>query len=324
MSGGWKKHGKLVLLLLGVGLLVYSIHAAGPKNLLDVARQGLAYLPFIALFCGAFHLIESHAQRSMLGAEGRRIPLSAFARATMSSYVASVLLPLGRAGSELVRIAAYAPWVGAGRATAAASTFQVANLLSTGMYGSLCYVIVGWSLGFDLVIAWVLLLHAVGSCLLAALILLVLRRGALGGRVAKMFPSLGAGAEAFDESTALPLDTLVRATGLCLLARSTEVALYAVVLLAVGVTPTLDRSVIAGAIHIVGATAGEAIPSQLGAVEGAFLYFSGALGLASDRSRALVIPILVRVAQFGLAALSLVILHFTTLGGTRSVLPRSP
>jgi hypothetical protein len=319
----WRRYGKIVLLVLGVGLLAYSIHTAGPRSLLAVAQDGLAFLPFIALCCGTFYFFEGYAQRAMLGAESGKIPPSVFIRATLSAYVASTLLPLGRAGSEVARIAAYAPWVGAARASAASATFQVANLSSTGIYGLACYAVVGGSQGFGSLIAWVLLLHAVGSCLLASLVLIVMRRGAPGRRLARVFPSLMVGAETFDQATALGFGTFLRAIGFCMTGRVAEVAEYAFVLMAVGLEPSVEGSFIAAAIHAVGASLGEAIPGQIGAVEGAFIYFAEALGLQGERGRAIAMPLLVRVAQFGLAACALVLLHFTRLATVAGTQPKS-
>lgn len=323
MKGRWTKYGRIALLLLGLGLLGYAVHVAGPRTLLQVAQQGLWFLPFIAFFCGSFFVLEGFGQRAMLGEEALRIPLPVFARATLSSYVASVLFPLGRAGSEVMRISAYAPWVGAARATAASATFQIANLTSTGIYGALAYLVAGSALGFGSLMAWTLLLHALGSGLLAGLVLLVVRRGTPGQRLARVFPSIVVGAELFDRSTLLSLTTFLRAMAYCLVARVAEVAQYAVVLVAVGVAPSLERSILAGAIHAVGATVGEAIPGQIGTVEGAFVYFSAALGLEGEQARAIMMPLLVRVAQFGLAASALVVLQFTNVLPGPDAQPRS-
>jgi hypothetical protein len=318
----WRERLQIGLFVLGAGLLAWSIYSIGPRNVLEVAKDGAKFLPLIALGSGIYYLFESHAQRSMLGAEKGKIPLAVFFRATLSSLVATLLLPFGRLGAEVLRVTAYAPYVGTARATAASATFQAAALLGTALFGVVCYLFVGSQLGFESMLAWVLLVHAAGSAALGGLLLLLARGASLGRRLARVFPKFAARAGAFDDAAALPISVFAQATAWCLAARAAEVAYFAVILIAVGLPPSISASVVASGIHLVGATVGEGIPNQLGAIEGAFVYFAGALGLGAEPARAIALPLLARAAQYVLAAGALVSLCFVSPNGTRLVEPR--
>lgn len=307
MKSAWIGRVRLGLYLFGAGLLVYTIHRLGWQEILAIGSQGLSFLPLIALCTTSFYFLEGLGQKSMLGVDGKKVPGSTFVRTTLAAYAGSILLPLGRAGAEALRSAMYAPHVGGARALAASALFQAPALFSTGIHGLLCYVVVGASFGFESTIAWILLAHSVGSVLLAFVIFAVARRATLGRRLARWYPRLAESAEVFDAATKLPSSFFARAVGYCLLARVAEIIQYGVTLEALDLHPSLSQSIIAGAIHLVGATLGEAIPGQLGAVEGAFAYFAGALGLEGDRARAVTISLLIRVAQYTVAAGALVV-----------------
>jgi len=298
-----------LLFLLGVLLLAYLVHRAGPGRVLETARAGLSYLPFLALLQGAFYLFENCGQRTLLGPDRHRVPTSVFLRATLTSYVASVLVPVGRAGAEVARVSAYSPHVGAPRALAASTAFQAPALIGTAVLGGLCAVVSWIRLGASAPLTWVLVVHAAGSVALGALLFLVLSQVPLGRYFSRLFPSLAARAESFDQATALPGSAYLAAIGWCVLARASEILQYGVLLAAVGLPIVPESAILASGIQIVGATAGEAIPGQLGAIESAFVYFGSALGLPPHSSHAVTMPLLARVGQYGLAAVFLLILN---------------
>lgn len=297
------------LFLLGVLLLGYLLHRAGPQRVLATAREGLRFLPLLALCQAAFYLLESLGQRCLLARDASKVPTSVFLRTTAAAYVASVLVPVGRASAEAVRVGAYSRYVGGARALAASTGFQVPALGGTAVLGLVCALTCALVEGATSPLTWVLALHAAGSLALGGVLLLALRRGALGQRLAAWFPSLSERARTFDEAMAVPGHFQLRALGWCVLARSSEVAHAALLLLAVGLPLIPTHAVLIAGIQIVGSTAGEAIPGQLGAVEGAFAYFGTVLALPEHSPLALTIPLMGRVAQYGLAALALVFLN---------------
>jgi hypothetical protein len=317
------------LFLLGLLLLAYLVHRAGPERVLRTARAGLGYLPLLVLCQAAFSTFESFGQRCLLGPDAAKLPTPVFLRTTAGAYAASVLVPVGRASAEAVRVGAYANYVGGARALAASTSFQVPALWGTAVLGALCVAASSVVVGPGSPLTWILAVHALGSFALGGVLLLVLERGALGSRLARFFPGLAERAQSFDQALAVPGRLHARALGWCVLARGAEVCHSSLLLLAVGLPLVPTHGILIAGIQIVGSTAGEAIPGQLGAVEGAFAYFAPALGLPPHSPLALTIPLMGRVAQYGLAALTLLLLNpwsagFKKLPGSQPSSPAPP
>jgi hypothetical protein len=308
VTPGARRLTRILFLVLGALLLGWVVHHAGATKILETARAGLVYLPFLVVCNGAFYVFESMGQRALLGSARELVPRAVFGRATLAAYVASVLLPAGRAGAEAVRVAAYSKYVGGTRALAASAAFQVPALWGTAVLIGLSGAVSAVTLGVDAPLTWIFALHATASAVLGFLLFLVLRRGTLGGHLGRLIPRFAERAASFDQAAALPTELYVGAFAWAVAARATELALFAIVLAAVGLPASPTHSTLAAGIQVVGATAGEAIPGQLGAVEGSFSLFAGALGLPPHSSTAVTIPLLVRVSQYGLAALVLAVL----------------
>lgn len=300
-----EKRFKAVLLLVGVSLLAFAVYSTGLAEILRVGSRALPYLPLIVLANFGFFVCEGLGHRSMFGAQRHEITFKLFSRATLSAYVASVLLPLGRAGSEVFRTAAYRDATSLPRATAASATFQVPALFGNSVLGACCSLAAGLVLGFEAPLCWVLALHSLGGIAVGLAFALIAFRLGLGRFTSRFFPSLAASGQAFDAAAAIGPSTYMRATGYCVLARGMELLQYTVVLAAISVPLSFTTVALVNGVHLVGSTLGEAIPNQLGAVEGAYLYFADAIGLGADTARAVSIPLLVRLAQYVVAGLCL-------------------
>lgn len=297
--------------MVGVGLLAYSIHRTGASTVWAVARTALPFLPAIAFFNAVFYLTEGLGQKQMLGEAGTTIPFRIFIRATMAAFVAGALLPLGRAGAEVLRTTSFAPYVGLARASAASTTFQAPALFGNASLALVCSLTASLTLGFSHPLSWVLFLHGTLSVGAGLALAAVATNLGLGRRLTQLFPRLETIAGGFDEAAAQPVGRYLRATGLCMAARISELAQYTLILIALGLEPNVPRVLLTNGIHIIGATAGEAIPNQLGTVESAYLYFASAIGLEGKQAQAISIALLVRIAQYLIAALSLIWLRAT-------------
>jgi hypothetical protein len=75
------------------------------------------------------------------------------------------------------------------------------------------------------------------------------------------------------------------------------------VLAAIGGAFTPRGALVSQGIHLVGAAAGDFVPSQAGVLEGAYRLFGGVLGV--EAAAAVSIALLVRLSQFVLAGLGL-------------------
>jgi hypothetical protein len=108
-----------------------------------------------------------------------------------------------------------------------------------------------------------------------------------------------------------------RAAIVCTLSRATQVLQYAVVLHAVGGIVTLRGAFVTHGIHLVGATAGDMIPNQLGVMDGIYRTFARALGFADAPERALSIAFLMHIAQLLCAGACIVTATLTREGEPR-------
>lgn len=310
MNEKWRRHLRTALLLLGVSLLAYSIYKTGPLTILNTAKGALPFLPLIMLFNVGFYVLEALGHRQMLGAHARRaVPISAFVRAMLSGFVTSLLFPLGRAGAEVVRASVLAPYVGTPRASAASAAFQIPAMYGIGILGVAILGAAFFSLGALNPLTLAVLVHCLVCLGFATLMLVMTRNVAVGNTLLRRFPRLTEGAKAFDKAIKSPSEDYLVGTGYCVLARVSELSQYAVVLLALSVPLSPVKALLANGIHVVGSTAGEFIPGQIGTVESSYLYFAPALGLADSSARAVSIALLVRVAQYTEAAVAFVMLQ---------------
>ncbi len=310
MNGRWKRHLRTALLLLGLSLLAYSIHRTGPLIILNTAKSALPFLPLIMLLNLGFYGFEAIGHRQMLGAHSRQVvPASAILRAMLSAFVTSLLFPLGRAGAEVVRTSILAPYVGTPRASAASAAFQIPAMYGLGILGVAILGAAYFTLGAFNPLTLAVLVHCLVSLGFATLMLVMTRNVAVGSTLLRRFPRLAESAKTFDQAIKSPSEDYVVGTGYCVLARLSEVSQYAVVLLALSVPLSPVKALLANGIHVVGSTAGEFIPGQIGTVESSYLYFASALGLAELPARAVSIALLVRVAQYTEAAIAFVMLQ---------------
>ncbi len=105
--------------MIGAALIVYLVVDAGPRKVLDASISAAPWLPMIVALDAFYFVGESFAHRALMGARAAEIPRRVFVQTILWSYAVALLVPLGRAGVEVSRVAAYRRWVGGGRAAAA-------------------------------------------------------------------------------------------------------------------------------------------------------------------------------------------------------------
>ncbi len=297
-------------LVLGVAGVVYLVHETGPERVWQTIVAGVWTLPLVMLCDAGYFVCEALAHRAVLGRGAAQIPARVFVRSTALVYVVGSLLPLGRAGAEIARAAAFAPYVGAGRSTAAGTNVQVAAFVGNTFISSACLVACLLALG----VHWLTGLLAVNgtvTLVLAIVAWALLRHDRLGTAIAKRWPQLAARFEGLGEGLRASPAELGRAIGLACLARVVQVGMYAGLLVAVGIAPTLLGTLLSLAVHLVGAGFGDLVPNQVGVLEGAYRVFADALSLGDDPARAVSIALFARVSQISIATLSMIGLGLT-------------
>ena len=293
------------MLVLGIGLVVWLVERAGPAHVADVLLAAGVYLPIIIALESTFLLTDSLALRGLLGSSARAVPLSAWVRSATIAYAMMVLLPAGRAAGEIGRAGSISPYLDKGTAALATARLNGAYMFANAAMSLAASVVAARVAGPTSWLAILTFLNFVATSALGAALVAIPKSTRLKAWLRRRFPSFAEGSykELFTEADQ-PVP--VRAAFVCFLARAAQAVQYGVVLVAVGGTVTVSRAVITLGVHLVGASAGDMVPNQLGVNEGAYAAFAEWMGLAGAPERALSVALLVRIAQLSLALACLV------------------
>lgn len=298
-------------IVLGLGLLAWVVWSVGPASIARAMVEAAPWMPLVVLFDLGFFFSEAAAHRAVLGPRRNDIPRARFVRASLLYYCVMVLAPLGRLGAEVARAAAYAPYVGGGRATAAAGNMQAGVLLANAIVSVPIWLAVAGAVGPGHALSWLVVVNGVGTGVLGTVTWLLVRRSRVGRWLSSRFPRFAKLGQELDEASAISRKEMLLSVGYASLARVSQICQYAVLLAAIGAAVTLSGSLVAMGVHLVGAAFGDIVPNQIGIQEGAYQIFADAVGLAADPARAVSIALLTRVSQLIVAGLSLVTLFFT-------------
>lgn len=298
------------LAIVGLGLIAYFVRDAGPERVARVLLGSAEWLPVIVGFGIVQATSDVLALRNLLGEVGGRVPRVAWVRTSAVAYAMTILLPAGRAAGEVTRGALLSAYVGGAPAATAAARLQASYLLANGVISIAAWLAVASGAGFGSTLSLLLAANTLLLALVAVGILALLRGDRAGRSIEKIRARLST------RSNDAPLDPELRrrfpwrAAAICTAGRVAQVAQYAAFLAAVGGIPSVRGALIALGIHIIGATAGDMVPNQLGAVDGAYRAFAPALGLASDPAKALSIAFVGHAAQLvcGAGAILLAVL----------------
>lgn len=290
----------LRLLATAAALLMaaYFVRAAGPAQLFVRASEGSRWLPFLIVFQLGIIAMDVSALRHLLGARDEA-PKRIWLRATALAFACDVFLPAGRAAGEALRAAALSRWFGSRRAAQSGARQQACSLLATGTASALAALA---SLRFPL-LASLLVGNAALCCSLGGALLAVIQNRRIARWVKPIIVRLFG--EASERQEAAEHPSLVRAYCFCLGGRLVQVLQYGVALVAVGGTMTPTHALAASGVHLVGATAGDFLPGQLGATEGAYSVFANALDLSEAAALSLVVLVRAALVIVSLGALAI-------------------
>jgi hypothetical protein len=299
---------RLGLLVAGLGGVAWLVVDTGPRRVLDTLLGGAAILPLVMLFDAGYFVSEAFAHRAVLGPGGASIPARVFVRSTLLVYVVGSLVPLGRAGAEVARAAAFTPFVGAGRAAAAGTNVQVAAFVGNTFISVCCASASVAMLGLGSPLTWLLFVNGGGTLMLAIVTWTLVRHTPLGARIAARFPGMAQRFEGIGEGLRATPAELGRAVVFACLARVVQIGQYAGLLLAIGAHLTIGGTLLALGVHLVGAGLGDLVPNQVGVLEGAYRVFADALSLGDDPARAVSIALFARVSQVSIASMAMGVL----------------
>jgi uncharacterized membrane protein YbhN (UPF0104 family) len=300
--------------VLGLGIVVHLIRAAGAGRVGNVLLQAGAWLPLVVALEVYQAASDFASLRTILGEDRNKVPLRTWLRSSVVAYALMILVPAGRAAGEVARAALLSRTLGAPRAATASTQLQAAYLSANGLLSLLEFGFVAVFFGPASSLALLLAGNVLFQAIISAGLLAILWDARIGRGLDRLRRRFVPGAV---ESP--PLDPAVRrrlpwrAFLVCSVSRTVQLLQYGIVLHAVGGAFSAHGAVITHGIHLVGATLGDLVPNQLGVVDGMYRAFAGAMGFGDAPERALSIAFVVRAAQFIVAGACVLIAPLTRI-----------
>lgn len=303
---GWL--GRLLLATLGLALVAYLVHGAGPDRVARVLIQAGPWLPAIFALEIAQLLSDVVALHTLLPDERKAIPWVAWLRSSAVAYGMMILLPAGRAAGEVARATLIAKHVDAPRVAIASTQLQAGYLIAIATASVTACIGVASGAGLRTVL--VALLAANAAIIAIAAVALI---GALSDarvwrwleRLRRRLTRDHAPQHSGDAAAREPLGW--RTIAVCCSGRAAQLAQYGIILSAIGGAKTVRGALTAHGIHLVGASLGDLLPNQLGVVDGTYRAFAPVLGFAGAPERALSIAFIAHAVQLTLAAACVVV-----------------
>lgn len=302
---------RALLAAAGLGLVAYLVHSAGAGKIARVLGEAAWWLP--AIFALELVQVGSDviALRLLLRHEAARVPPATWVRSSAIAYAAMILVPAGRATGEIARATLVARYVGGPRAATAAAQLHSSYLFANGLLSATACAVVACWLGPRSPLALILAGNTLLMATLATTVLVILRGGRAGRwleRMRRRFPG-GTDPPPLEPQTRRRLPW--RAAAMCTTSRGAQVVQYGVILAAVGGVASVRGAFVAHGIHLVGATVGDLLPNQLGAVDGAFRAFAKTIGFGDAPARALSIAFVAHATQLLCAGACIIVAAIT-------------
>jgi hypothetical protein len=261
----------------GFGLVAALVAHAGPARLLEVLGRAAPWLPLALAAEGTRILAETLASAALWHATGAQPGWGRLLRAHLVAYPVVLLAPAGRTAGEVVKAAILGTSGDAPRAAAIATHMQALVLFATGLVSVPCALAAA---AVDApALASALAAQALGLGAAGLAITLAVRRPELGRLLAR-FRRTAALGEAY-RAASLRLG-LVSGAGLgwMLVARGAQLAALTTLLAAASPAVAPLAGWTGFGATLVGGSAGDFVPGQLGATDAALAAVHDTLGLS--------------------------------------------
>ncbi|XXY47646.1 lysylphosphatidylglycerol synthase domain-containing protein [Sorangium sp. So ce269] len=286
----------------GLAALGALIRHVGPAEMLEAVKRAAPFLPILVALEAARIGCETLATGALC--PRRSVPPAELLRIHVVSYPVMTLMPAGRAAGEAVKAALLSPHVGAPRAAAIAAANQSLALLSAAPLSLLAALAI-WRIGGGAsALALAVLAHAALLVASGLGVAFAARQRAAFAWLARRFASAGHAAAAFQEAVREHAPVPARPFAACVAGRALQAAQYAVLLAAVGAASGPVRALAAYGVGAVGTAAGDLIPGQVGATDGAFTLAAPLLGLTAGSAIAVSVLVHLLQAAFALAGIA--------------------
>ncbi len=305
----FRRFGRLIFLVLGAGAIFGLITAIGPAKVWAILRGAGMWLPLILAIDVTWLLFEQQAVRILMGSASQRISAGTWRRAFLVHYVTFMLVPMGRTSAEVARASLLAHHLGRAHAATIAALMQALTMMANGLVCVCALVLLLLTArSHGLVVGLSINIAVMGG--IGCISYLVMQHVRIGGFLGDRFSKLREAGPSMDAHFRKSKAHHLPAFLVCVLARLVQTAQFAVVLFAVTQHATVSSAFIAQGIQLVGKSAGDMVPNQVGVTEGAFTLFADALGLSTAVAQAVSIALLVRVSNITVTALCALYLQF--------------
>lgn len=314
----------LAFAALGLLAVVLLVRHVGAKRLAETIRDMAPFIAVAFVLEGLRISCDTLRMRLLYKVSGHVIRYFTLLRVQLAAYPIGLLLPAGGAASEAYKVAVFKDVVGAGAATAVATVTSALVLVAGGIISIPCIFAAAYVWGSHgltiAVVVQAITAFAVGGAMLGGA-----RYRRLGRFIARVVRRLSKRAAAGIEhaqdiimsSPSVPLPAL----GAAVLARAIQGLQLAILAFGAGAAVGLIPGLLAFAVQLVGGAAGDLMPAQIGATDGAFALAAEPLGI--DLPHALSIAIAMHVVQLGWALIGTVSRALSRKHETQPVSPTS-
>jgi uncharacterized membrane protein YbhN (UPF0104 family) len=304
---------------IGIAAVVWVLRQAGFEATQHVIARALPFLPWVVALEACRIGTEVLASRDLFGLLQSRVPTGALVKAQLAGYAIGNVLPVGRTASEAAKAGLLRSHASLPKTAAVAAIAQALHLIASAVIlAPAIFAARAMASSFSLsitILGQCLLLGGIGGALLAVAYFLPLGGGSLFRRLPKVAAALEQFRGAVRQLPRFPLSALAW----LVLNRALQVAIIAILLRAVGAPVSLAGAFVAQAVLLIGASAGDFIPGQIGALEGAFAFFAAAIGTTQPNGIAVALLFHLVTSLWvlgGFVALGLGRVKAPALGGT--------
>ncbi|XXR41028.1 lysylphosphatidylglycerol synthase domain-containing protein [Sorangium sp. So ce375] len=287
---------------LGLAALAALIRHVGAAEMLAAVTRAAPFVPLLIALEAARVGCEALATGVLCAP--RRVPVAELLRIHAVTYPVITLMPAGRPAGEAVKAALLSPHVGAPRAAAIATANQSLALLSSAPLSLLAAIALFRIGGGASPLALGVLAHAALLVASGLGVAFAARQRTASAWITRRFARAGQLATAFQEAVHERPPVPAWPFAACLAGRALQAVQYGVLLAVVGAESGPVRALAAYGVGAAGTAAGDLIPGQVGATDGAFALAAPLLGLTE--SSAIAISLLVHLLQaaFALAGIA--------------------
>ncbi len=262
--------------LAGVGAMTAMVIKVGPAVLFGALQRCATFLPLLAAIEIVRLGLEVVATRALSPRVKKDVPIATLVRAVIVGFAVSAVMPAGRVSAEATKAAMTARYLGGPRAAAIAAANQCLALFSGAAIAVVCAFVAWIELG-PTGVAWGCLVSAIMTTLAYAGVQFATRARSISGFLGRRFAKIRAATASFQDALAeLPI-LHPGAAAIWFFARVLQTLEFGILVFAVGGGFRFASAFIAEGIAVAGGAAGDFIPGQLGATDGAFALSASSL-----------------------------------------------